>query len=97
MKDSKEQYLHGLFLYEHHKNAIFRENTGEYDLEKGPLTKETEVKVIGENDHCYITRVRKTDRFMINETECITGNLVYGIGFNKKRLVRFVETQLKLF
>jgi len=95
--DMPYQYIDGLVIYEHPLKAIFMQTTSEYDLKKGPVDKETEVIVIGEDNHCYITRIFKTDRFMHQPGVFTYGKLMYGIGFHKTRLVRFVETQLELF
>jgi hypothetical protein len=95
--DTPTQYINGLVIYEHPRNAIFLQPTGEYDIKKGPVQQETEVIVIGEDNHCYITQTFKTHRFMHQPNVFTYGKLMYGIGFHKTRLVRFVETQLELF
>jgi len=101
MKDQyfhdNKQYLHGLRLYEHPKLAVYKESVNELLTTDGFKTKEVEVKVIGENDYMYITKIFETDKFMTIPGEYIYGNLVYGIGFHKTRMIRFVETQLELF
>jgi len=88
--------LHGLTIYQNPRNAIFRQETGMYDLKQGPIRQEVTAKVIGEDDQCYITSTFITDRFMQKPGIYIYGHFVYGIGFHKTRLVRFIETQLEL-
>lgn len=90
------KFLNGLIFYQNPRNAIFRQESGLYDLKQGPIKQEIKAKVIGEDDRCYITRTFITDRFMQKPGTCIYGRFTYGIGYNKTRLVRFIETQLEL-
>ena len=90
------KFLHGLTIYQNPRNAIFRQETGLYDLKQGPIREEVTVTVIGEDDHCYIINTFISDRFMLKPGICIYGQFTYGVGFHKTRLVRFVETKLKM-
>jgi hypothetical protein len=98
MNNDNLQYLHGLFLYEHPKNAIYRETTNEYDSARGGwISIEKQATVIGEDEHFYVTRTVNTCEYNFTPNDTIKGNFLYGIGFHKSRLVKFVETQLEMF
>lgn len=90
------ELLNGLILYQKPRNAIFIQETGRYELEQGPIREQVVVKVIGEDDLCYITRIFEKESFMKKPGIHIYGKFIYGIGFNKTRFVRFIETQLEL-
>lgn len=88
--------LNGLIIYQKARNAIFIQETGRYELKQGPIREQVVVKVIGEDNHCYITRTFEKESFMQKPGIFIYGKFMYGIGFHKTRFVRFIETQLEL-
>lgn len=87
LNETPKSYINGVILYRHPLKAIFRDE----------LDQDVSIMVIGEDTNFFITKTFDTDRFMTQPGVYIYGNLVYGIGFHKSRLVKFVETQLQLF
>lgn len=91
-------YVHGLILYNHPRKCIYNADINKYDLQKGWLTEETEITVIGHDDYNYVTKVFNTNEYIEHPNKPpLKGDLIYGIGFHKSRFVKWIETQLNLF
>ena len=88
--------LNNLVIYKHARNAIFKQETGEYSAEHGWIKEDVQATVIGEDDNIYVTRTFTKSSFMLRPGVSIYGDITYGIGFHKTRLVKFLDTQLKL-
>lgn len=92
------ELLHGLVLYDHTRKGIFRCDINIYDPKHGWLDEEKELLIIGENNYWYITRTLRDDTCWVHpDKPPLKGDFLSGIGPNKDRLVKWVETQLELF
>lgn len=55
------EMLHGLMLYEIARDGIFKCETNMYDLKTGWIQENKTLRIIGEDNHCYVVRTIVTN------------------------------------
>ena len=83
--------------YDAPRKGIFACHTGEYDPENGWIDEPKELTIIGEKENYYIEREQPFSYGWWVGNTVKTINTTVEIGPHKSRLIKWMDTQLKLF